>query len=307
MCSKTRTPPSTAPSWANLDRLREALDRADAVVIGAGSGLSAAAGFDYTGARFRAYFADFEAQYGFHDMYTGGFFPFRDRGEFWAYWSRYIWINRYQDPPRPVYRDLLALAEGKDHFVLTTNVDHCFQRAGFDKKRLFYTQGDYGLWQCSRPCHRRTYDNEETVRQMLAAQGFRLTGRGLDPPVDGTPDRSVPAGLVPRCPVCGAPMVPNLRADDTFVQDEGWYAAAGRYEDFLRRHRAGRVLYWELGVGYNTPAIIKYPFWKMTAQNPHARYACVNRDSDACPPELGERAIPVRGDLGTVLRALLHT
>ena len=206
-----------------------------------------------------------------------------------------------------MYRDLLALAEGKDHFVLTTNVDHCFQRAGFDKKRLFYTQGDYGLWQCSRPCHSRTYDNEEAVRQMLAAQGFRLTGRELEPPPGGAPDRSVPAGLVPRCPVCGAPMVPNLRADDTFVQDEGWYAAAGRYEDFLRRHRAGRVLYWELGVGYNTPAIIKYPFWRLTAQNPHARYACVNRDSDACPPELGERAIPVQGDLGTVLRALLHT
>ena len=303
MCFKTRTPPSTAPSWASLDRLREALDRADAVVIGAGSGLSAAAGFDYDGARFRAYFADFEAQYGFHDMYTGGFFPFRDRGEFWAYWSRYIWINRYQDPPRPVYRDLLALAEGRDYFVLTTNVDHCFQRAGFDKKRLFYTQGDYGLWQCSKPCHDKTYDNQEAVRQMVEAQGFQVTERGLLPPAQ--PKRAVPTELVPRCPVCGAPMSMNLRADNTFVQDDGWYQAAQRYEWFLRSRKELRVVFLELGVGYNTPGIIKYPFWQMTAANPRATYVCVNYQDALCPREIEQQSLCIQGDIHQVLEQLV--
>ena len=174
-------------------------------------------------------------------MYTGGFYPFSTLEEHWAYWSRYIAINRYLAPPRPVYEDLLRLVEKKDYFVLTTNVDHCFQRAGFDKQRLFYTQGDYGLWQCSRPCHKRTYDNEEAVRRMVAEQR----------------NMRIPSELVPHCPVCGAPMSMNLRADLTFVEHEGWQAAAGRYQDFLRRHRGMQVLYLELGVGMNTPVIIK--------------------------------------------------
>ena len=273
-------------------------------MVGAGAGLSASAGLTYSGERFERYFGDFQKKYGIPDMYSGGFFPFDSLEEYWAWWSRHIWYNRYVDPPKPVYRDLLDLVGERDYFVLTTNVDHQFQRAGFDKSRIFYTQGDYGLWQCSRPCHSRTYDNEEAVRQMLAAQGFRLTGRGLEPPAGGAPDRSVPAGLVPRCPVCGAPMVPNLRADDTFVQDEGWYAAADRYEDFLRRHRAGRVLYWELGVGYNTPGIIKYPFWRMTQRDPKAVYACINREAACAPGEIRSRAICIQGDIGAALDRL---
>ena len=241
-------------------RLRRALDSADAVLIGAGSGLSTAAGLTYTGERFERYFGDFIAKYHIPDMYAGGFYPFETLEEYWAWWSRHIFYNRYVDAPLPVYRDLLALVRDQDYFVLTTNVDHQFQRAGFDKKRLFYTQGDYGLWQCMQPCHNKTYDNEQTVRRMIEEQR----------------DMRVPTELVPHCPVCGRPMTMNLRADDTFVEDEGWHAAAGRYADFLRRHEGLRVVFLELGVGGNTPGIIKYPFWRMTRDNPQATNVCFN-------------------------------
>ncbi|MCB6364843.1 Sir2 silent information regulator family NAD-dependent deacetylase [Intestinibacillus massiliensis] len=262
------------------------LASADAVVIGAGAGLSASAGMDYTGRRFAENFSDFIAKYHCSDMYAGGFYPFGSPEEYWAYWSRYIWINRYQDMPKPVYQDLLRLVGRKDYFVLTTNVDHCFQRAGFDKKRLFYTQGDYGLWQCAKPCHHKTYDNAAAVRRMLDAQeGMRI-----------------PAGLAPRCPLCGGPMTMNLRCDATFVQDEGWYQANGRYQDFLRRHSGRHVLFWELGVGGNTPAIIKYPFWQMTGQNPRAVYACINAAEAAVPPEIAGRSICIQGDIGAALQ-----
>ncbi len=275
-------------SWAQTDKLREALDKADAVVVGAGAGLSTSAGFTYDGERFERHFSDFAAKYGFHDMYSGGFYPYATRSEFWAYWSRNILVNRYMDPPKPVYDDLLALVESKDYFVLTTNVDHCFQKAGFDKERLFYTQGDYGLFQCSQPCCRETHDNEAAVRRMVAEQK----------------DLRVPSELLPRCPHCGKPMTTNLRCDDSFVEDAGWHAAAGRYADFLRRHQKGRVLFLELGVGYNTPGIIKYPFWQMTAQNPQATYACLNKGQAACPSEITKQAICIDGDIGATLSAL---
>ena len=278
----------TGNSSAQIERLREALSSADAVVIGGGAGLSTSAGFTYSGERFEKNFGDFIARYGFSDMYSAGFFNFPSEEERWAFWSRYILINRYTDAPKPVYEELLALVDGKDYFVLTTNVDHCFQKVGFDKKRLFYTQGDYGLWQCSLPCHDRTYDNEETVRLMADRQR----------------DMRVPSELVPHCPVCGRPMAMNLRADDTVVQDEGWYAAAGRYEDFIRRHRGLRVLYLELGVGSNTPVIIKYPFWRMTTENPDAVYACVNLGEAYAPREIAGRSICIDADIGDTLRAL---
>ena len=219
----------TIGSKSKTEKLRTVLAEADAVVIGAGAGLSASAGFVYDGERFEHHFSDFAQKYGFQDMYSGGFYPYSTQEEFWAYWSRYIFVNRYMDPPKPVYHNLLELVKGKDYFVITTNVDHCFQKAGFDKKRLFYTQGDYGLWQCSEPCHQGTYDNKAVVRQMVEEQR----------------DMRVPSELIPRCPRCGKPMSMNLRADDTFVQDEGWYAAARRYEDFIRRHSGGAVLYLE--------------------------------------------------------------
>ena len=274
---------------AELARVRELLEQADAVLVGAGAGLSTAAGFVYDGERFHRHFADFEAKCGFHDMYSGGFYPFDTPEEYWAYWSRFIFVNRYENPPKPVYAKLLALLEGRDYFVLTTNVDHCFQKAGFDKKRLFYTQGDYGLWQCSKPCCQQTYDNEEQVRQMVEAQR----------------DMKIPTALIPRCPRCGEPLTMNLRCDDAFVEDSGWHQAARRYEDFVRRHRGTHLLLLELGVGFNTPGIIKYPFWKMTAQNPQAVYACVNVGPSYCPPQIQQQSLCLHEDLGRVLGDLL--
>ena len=288
MFSKTAIMKSTDAYCDKISRLKQELNTADAVVIGAGAGLSASAGFTYTGERFQKYFGDFIAKYGFRDMYSGGFYPFDSLEEHWAYWSRYIYINRYLDAPKPVYSDLFRLMKEKDYFVLTTNVDHQFQKAGFDRRRLFYTQGDYGLWQCSRTCRQKTYDNEVIVKKMLSEQK----------------DMKIPTELVPHCPVCGAPMSMNLRADDTFVEDDGWHVAARRYEDFLRRHEGKHILFLELGVGGNTPVIIKYPFWRMTYQNPNAVYACVNLSEAHCPEEIQKRSICIDGDIGCCLREL---
>ncbi len=285
--------------------LQEALKQADTILIGAGAGLSASAGFAYGGEQFHRYFADFEEKYGFHDMYSGGFYPFPTLEEHWAYWSRFVFLNRYCDPPKPVYQNLLELMKDKDYFVLTTNVDHCFQKVGFDKHRLFYTQGDYGLWQCSKPCHDKTYDNEDVVRQMVETQGFQITEQGLELPTGAAPKMSVPFDLVPHCPKCGVSMAMNLRADHTFVQDEGWYIAGGRYSDFVRRHKNTPVLYLELGVGYNTPGIIKYPFWQMTAENSQAVYACVNHGEAFYPREMEKRSICVDADISTVLNCFV--
>ena len=280
--------PSTEDSFARqIERLRGALAAAEAVLIGAGAGLSTAAGLTYSGARFQKYFSDFARKYGIRDIYSGGFYPFETLEEYWAWWSRHIFVNRYDVPAGKPYLDLLKLVQGKDYFVLTTNVDHQFQLAGFDKKRLFYTQGDYGLWQCSKACHDKTYDNEQAVRQMIAAQR----------------DMRIPSDLIPRCPVCGAPMTMNLRCDDSFVQDALWYAAQQRYEDFLRAHAHSGILLMELGVGFNTPGIIKLPFWRMTAENPQATYACLNRGEAFCPDEISDRSICINRDLGETLEA----
>ena len=304
MFFKTKTTPSTESFCEKLQALRRMLREADAVVIGAGAGLSASAGFSYGGETFHRYFADFEEAYGFHDMYSGGFYPFPNLEEHWAFWSRQIFLNRYCDPPKPVYETLLGLVKDKDYFVLTTNVDHCFQKAGFSKARLFYTQGDYGLWQCATPCHEQTYDNEAQVRRMVEAQGFRITEKGLEIPDGAALKRAVPAELVPHCPRCGAPMTMNLRVDGTFVEDRGWHAAAGRYRAFLDRHRKDRVRYLELGVGMNTPGIIKYPFWQKTYENPDARYICLNLSEAYCPPEIERQSLCLGGDIGEILAAL---
>ena len=288
------------------NRLRRALDEADTVIIGAGAGLSASAGFDYTGERLQQYFSDFTAAYGFQDMYTGGFVVMRrPPEELWAYWSRYIYINRYMNPPKPVYEKLFGLVRDKDYFVLTTNVDHCFQKAGFDKQRLFYTQGDYGLWQCSKPCHQATYDNYETVVKMLTAQGFGFDSDGnLALPKGVVPKMRIPPALVPTCPVCGEPMSMNLRADHTFVEDDGWHKAAARYDAFLQTHRDRRVLFLETAVGFNTPGIIKYSFWKMTNDLPRAVYACLNNGEAFAPAEIRHKSVCINGDIGDILDTL---
>ena len=289
MFSRKSINPSTPACSAQTDRLKQALHDADTVIIGAGAGLSTSAGFTYSGARFTQYFSDFAARYGFSDMYTGGFFPYPTKEEFWAYWSRYIFVNRYMDAHKPAYGNLLKLLQGKDYFVITTNVDHCFQKAGFDKKRLFYTQGDYGLFQCSNPCCQETWDNETIVREM----------------VDRQKDMRIPTELLPICPHCGKPMTMNLRSDDKFVEDEGWHAAAERYSNFLRTCKGQKTLFLELGVGYNTPGIIKYPFWQMTCENPNALYVCINQGQALGPKKITERAIYVDRDINEAMDSLL--
>jgi len=278
------------------------LAEADALVIGAGAGLSTSAGFVYNGERFEKYFFDFGKKYGYKDMYSGGFYPYGSQEEFWAYWSRYIWVNRYMDAPKPVYEELFQLVKDKDYFVITTNVDHCFQKAGFDKKRLFYTQGDYGLFQCSEPCHNKTYENENMIRSMVLSQGWEIgDDNALEIPEGAALKMSVPTGLLPACPVCGKPLTMNLRSDDRFVEDEGWHRAAERYENFLRT-RDGKMLFLELGVGYNTPSIIKYPFWNMTAKKPDATYACINYGEAVCPEQIKDRSICIDGDIGAIIK-----
>lgn len=244
MFSNRKITTFTKDYWDKIQHFSQLLQDADAVIIGAGAGLSTSAGFTYAGKRFEDHFSDFIRKYGFKDMYSGGFYPFESLEEHWAYWSRYIYVNRYMDCDNGTYKSLFDLVKNKDYFVLTTNVDHQFQKAGFDKHRLFYTQGDFRLFQCSEPCHNSTYDNEKIIREMVTQQK----------------NMKIPTELIPHCPVCGKPMTMNLRADDTFVQDEGWYLASERYSDFLRRHEGMKVLFLELGVGMNTPVIIKYPF-----------------------------------------------
>ena len=305
MFSRTKTMTSTPNYSAGIHRLADVLQNCDSVVIGAGAGLSTAAGFIYTGERFAKYFADFIEKYHFTDMYTGGFYPFPSQNEFWAYWSRYIYINRYMNAPLPVYEDLLKLVSAKDYFVITTNVDHCFQKAGFDKKRLFYTQGDYGLFQCSEPCHQEIYDNREMITRMVLAQGFEIDEEeNLIIPDEKALSMEVPDHMFPICPVCGKPLTMNLRSDDRFVEDEGWHAAAERYQNFLRTRITGKILFLEIGVGYNTPVIIKYPFWQMTAGNPEAVYACLSYDSAACPKEIEKQSVCIEGDAAKILKDL---
>lgn len=288
MASKKRMTKANRYDAKRIDRLREELAKADAVVIGAGAGLSTSAGFAYDEERFKQYFSDFEGKYGFRDMYSGGFYPYGTLEEHWAYWSRYIYVNRYMDAPKPVYDTLLKLVKDKDYFVLTTNVDHCFQKAGFDKSRLFYTQGDYGLFQCSEPCCQETFENEEIIRSMMEQQK----------------DMRIPSALIPVCPHCGKPLTMNLRSDHRFVEDEGWHRAAKRYELFIQEHQDMRILFLELGVGYNTPSIIKFPFWQMTANHPKAFYACVNAGEAFGPKEIEQQSVFFNNDIGAVLDGL---
>lgn len=268
-----------------IKKLQEAIHTADAILIGAGAGLSTAAGLAYSGERFHRLFGDFEKKYGITDMYTGGFFPFPTEEERWAWWSRHIWYNRYMNAPKPVYQQLLSIVKDKDYFVLTTNVDHQFQRAGFDENRLFYTQGDYGLLQCTKPCCQKTWDNEEQVREMVEKQK----------------DMRIPTELIPRCPNCGRLMTTNLRADDKFVEDEGWYEAAKRYDEFTKKVQGQKLLLLELGVGMNTPGIIKIPFLKIAMNDDKITYACIGLDDVWIPDETKDRSIGISADISDVI------
>lgn len=317
------------------EQLKKAINEAGTIIIGAGAGLSSSAGYEYSNGRFEKYFYDFYKKYGFTDMYSGGFYPYKTYEEHWAFWSRYIYINRYMLSPNfSVYINLFELVKGKDYFVLTTNVDHCFQRAGFDKERLFYTQGDYGLFQCSVPCHKKTYDNFSVIKKMVEAQGFSILEDGTlsagNDTKNGVKDypaikMHVPEDSVPRCPVCGEPMSMNLRSDNTFAEDEGWHRAYKSYTDFLTTRlskicdifqnglsgaanakiESGSVVFLELGVGMNTPGIIKYPFWVMTEKNKNAKYACINAESAFVPDDIKDSSICITDDIGKVLSEIM--
>ena len=289
MFFRTKTLKSTSDYWEQIKKLKTEIDGADAILIGAGAGLSTSAGLEYGGQRFYDHFSDYAETYGLQDMYSAGFYPYKTLEEYWAYWSRHIDLNRYQPEAGKPYTDLLKLVQDKNYFVITTNVDHCFQKAGFDKQKLFYTQGDYGLWQCSKPCCQETYDNQEEVLKMVRQQK----------------DMKIPTSLIPHCPHCGSPMTMNLRIDNTFVEDEGWHIASSRYKNFINKHSNMHILYLELGVGYNTPIIIKYPFWQMTATNPKAVYACINSQETAVPRKIEKQTIPVQGDIKKVIEDIL--
>lgn len=288
-----------------LARLKKEIETADAIVIGAGAGLSTSAGLTYSGERFDKFFFDFAKRFGIRDMYSGGFYPFPDDETRWAWWARHIYFNRYIDAPKPVYRELHKLVKDKDYFVITTNVDHQFQKAGIDKKCLFYTQGDYGLFQSVNPDIQKTYDNEEWVMRAMEAQSFVKDEAGVyQVPEDKGITMRIPTELIPKCPDDGSDVTMNLRADDSFVEDEGWHRASAAYSDFLRRHEGLHVLYLELGVGANTPVIVKYPFWQMTMANKNSVYACLNYGEAFCPGEIEDRSICIDGDIGEVLEEI---
>ena len=288
-----------------ISKLKKALLDAEAVIIGAGAGLSTSAGFTYSGERFDKYFYDFAERFGISDMYSGGFYPFPDDETRWAWWARHIYYNRYVDTSKPVYQELLNLVKDKDYFVITTNVDHRFQAAGFDKKRLYYTQGDYGLFQSVNHRLQKTYDNEEWVMKAMESQDFVRDADGVfQVPADGELKMRIPTDLIPKCQDDGSDMTMNLRADDTFVQDEGWYAAAERYSEFLRRHKNMKVLFLDAGTGFNTPIIFKVPFWQMTEEWPDATYACLNYGQAFAPDEIKEKSICINGDIGEILSKL---
>ena len=289
----------------NLPRLRDAMDEADAVIVGAGAGLSTSAGFTYGGERFMRYFSDLHREFGITDMYSGGFYPYPDPESRWAFWSRNIYFNRYVGGSKPVYEELASLLEGRDYFVVTTNVDHQFQRAGIDSKRLFCTQGDYGLFQSADGRDRRTFGNEDLVMRMMESQGFVRDGEGVfEIPSSGVRSR-VPTELVPRHPDTGEELKMNLRCDDTFAEDDEWRMASARYSDFLMRHEGSKTLYLEMGVGSNTPVIIKLPFWYRTWRSPNATYACLNYGETYCPKEIADRSICIDGDLADTVHELV--
>lgn len=270
-----------------IEQIKEQISKADSILIGAGSGLSTSAGFTYTNERFDKYFSDFKNKYGITDMYSGGFYPYETLEEYWAYWSRYIYINRYMNTPKKAYEELYEIVKNKDYFVLTTNVDHCFQKAGFDKNKLFYTQGDYGLFQCSTPCHNKTYDNKKIIEEMYKKQK----------------NMKIPSNLIPLCPICKKPMTMNLRSDNTFVEDEGWNKAYNKYKTYIEKNRNKKLLLLELGVGYNTPSIIKYNFWNILEHNKNSFYISINKN-DILPEELTNRSILIKQDIYETLKKI---
>lgn len=260
------------------------IKEADVVLIGAGAGASTAAGLSYDGKRFRENFHEFIMKYGgqyMTDMYAAGFYPFPSEEAKWGYWSKHALLNRFYPPALPLYKDLYDIAKDKEYFVLTTNVDHQFYKAGFSADRIFATQGDYGEIQCQKGCHPKVYEAEELFQEMDAARK----------------DCLIPSELVPKCPVCGGKMAMHLRCDNYFVEDEAWHEAADRYAEFLDKNKDKKVVLLELGVGFNTPIIIRFPFEKMVRERASYSLIRLNRDEAVVPESFGNRAIGIGGDM----------
>lgn len=286
MFSKTETMKYIEDYSDKLNKIAEKIKNSEAIIIGIGAGMSTSAGLSYSGERFMKYFSDFHNKYGINDMYSGGFYPFETSEEYWAWWSRHVFYNRYDVGAGQAYKDLLDIVKDRNYFVITTNVDHQLQKAGFDKKKLYYTQGDYGLFQCSVPCHDKTYGNEEIIRKMIRKQE----------------NTKIPTSLIPHCPICDKEMTMNLRKDEKFVQDEGWYKANKNYAEFLKKYKDKKTVFLELGIGNNTPGIIKYPFWQMTYQNKNADYITVNLNDIAYPEPIKNQTVFIEDDISKVLK-----
>lgn len=272
-----------------LERVSAALAKTPAVLIGGGAGLSAAAGIDYSGDAFRRAFADYIARYGFSDLYSSGFYPFPTEAERWAYWARHVDYAAVKPPAMPLYVRLLELVRGKEYFVITTNVDAQFEKAGFAPERLFAVQGDYREMQCANACHRKVYSNLDAVQRIL----------------ETTQDLTIPAGSVPRCPVCGGRMEMHLRIDEHFIEDEKWHRAARRYEEFLAGHAKGETVLLELGVGFNTPTIIRYPFEELAFFNRGALLVRLNRENIPLRLPIQSRTVTITEPMQAVVAQLL--
>lgn len=289
MYFKKKTEKSTEDYWDKIKKIKEKLDSTTTILLGAGAGLSTSAGLHYSGERFQRLMPDYIEKYNLTDMYSAAFYPHKTSEEFWGYFSKHIYFNRYHQEWNDTYGNLLKLVSKKDYFVLTTNADHGFVQGNFDKKRLWYMQGNYGVFQCSVPCHQETYHNEKEIHAMVEQQkNFKI-----------------PSELIPYCPKCGKEMSPNLRKDHTFVEDQGWHEGYKRYENFLSQHKEKEILFLELGVGFNTPGIIKYPFWQMTYDNKNASYICLNLNESDCPKEILGQSICLSGDIQEILHDLI--
>ncbi len=269
---------------------REKINEADAVVIGAGAGLSAAAGLDYSGPKFKKEFADYIERYHFPDLYSSSFYDFPTEEERWARWARHIDYARFRPEAFPLYRELLELVVDRNYFVITTNVDAQFRKAGFDPSKIFEVQGDYGLMQCAVGCHPKVYSDKETVDEII--KHFH--------------DLTVDPQYVPVCPVCGGNMDVHVRKNQFFVQDEHWAKAAENYDNFMTRYaEKGKVVLLELGIGFNTPAIIRYPFEQITYRNPEATLIRLNSEYPHGPRETAARTISFTENMATVISALI--
>ena len=272
-----------------IEKLKQEIKNSDYILIGAGAGLSTSAGFLYDGKRFEYNFKDYIKKYGFTDMYSAGFYNFPTLEEYWAYFSLYVYINRFDIEENETYLNLYNIVKDKNYFVITTNVDGRFIDSKFDKDKIFAVQGDFALFQCSKPCRQETFYNEKYIREMIKYKK----------------EMKIPTGLIPKCPYCGRNMSMNLRADDTFVQDKNWNEQKSRYEKFLKMSDNSKILFLELGVGFNTPSIIKYNFWRMTLNNKKSVYASINLGECYCASDIEERSICIDYDIAEVLKKLI--